>query len=140
MIFSKSYAGVTAADLKDPTFKKPSRTGSWDRVIVYDPESGDLSRHRKSTVDEDHAYQKFEIPRGRRELSLFVDSETETRLKTDAEEQIGNYLFYAKLRFDKLGPVNHLLEIFGVLSLRNLYVSGLCRTEESKDEEQKHRF
>jgi len=43
---------VPTSDLKEPPIKKVSRTGSWDWVMVYDTESGDVSRHRKCDVEK----------------------------------------------------------------------------------------
>lgn len=38
---------------KDPEIKKVSRTGSWDRALVYDPESGNLDIRKKRDVQRD---------------------------------------------------------------------------------------
>jgi hypothetical protein len=38
---------------RDLEIKKISRTGSWDRVLVYDPESGNVDIRKKRDVQRD---------------------------------------------------------------------------------------
>jgi len=72
----------------------------------------------------DDSYQKLKLPKGKKTVSLFVDQETETKLKTDEDKQDSNYVFLAKLSLDRLGLINRALSILGVLSLKTLYVSA----------------
>ncbi|PVI05711.1 hypothetical protein DM02DRAFT_668072 [Periconia macrospinosa] len=114
---------ATASDIKERSIKKVARTGSWGRVMVYHTESGDLERHKKSSVEKDDSYRKLKLS-GRKYISFFVDQETETKLKTDKDELDGNYVFFSKVGLRSLGPLNKILSMLGVLSLKSLYVAS----------------
>ena len=53
---------------RQPTIKRVTRTGSWDRAIVYDPESGKVDIRKKQDIEKDRKQGKFhifEIPYGK---------------------------------------------------------------------------
>ncbi|KAH4800474.1 hypothetical protein HBH69_198040 [Parastagonospora nodorum] len=102
--------------------KKLQKTRSWDRVIVYNADSGDVRIRRKGDVDrEPNDYKELKLPKGKNQVSLFVDQETETNFKTEEESRGSDDMFLATLSLDNLGVVNRAFFVFGFLS--TLYVS-----------------
>ncbi|RYN36894.1 hypothetical protein AA0112_g4532 [Alternaria arborescens] len=102
--------------------RKLQKTRSWDRVIVYDADSGDVDIRRKGEVDKENTgYTKLSLPKGKKEVSLFVDQETETNFKTEEDRRNSDDVFLATLSLDHLGLVNRAFFMFGFLS--TLYIS-----------------
>jgi hypothetical protein len=61
------------------------------------------------------------LPKGKKEVSLFVDQETETNFKTEEDRRNSDDVFLATLSLDHLGLVNRAFFMFGFLS--TLYIS-----------------
>jgi len=119
--------------------KKVTRTGSWgERVIVFDRDSGNVDVRRKSDVENGPALQiyicktkltlrtgrlvvqKFELPKRRRNISLFVKKNDDAKI-TIEENRSADDRFFASLSFDHLGLINRVLFLLG--SLSTLYIS-----------------
>ena len=122
--------------------KKPPRTASWDRAVVFDPRDNSVDIRKKLDVDQDVIsgicqvailplsstdvcatgikYQKLALPKRRKDISLFVEQDKRMKLKT-GEQRASNDVFLARLNLDQLGLTNRALLLFGFLS--TLYVS-----------------
>jgi hypothetical protein len=61
------------------------------------------------------------LPKGKKEVSLFVDQTTETNFKTEEDSRDNDDVFLATLSLDHLGLVNRAFLMFGFLS--TLYIS-----------------
>ena len=121
--------------------KKVSKTKSWDRAVIFDPRNNSVDIRKKRDVAKDgingrheankyqigglietghHRYQELRLPKGRKNVSLFVEQDDKMKLKID-EERHSNDVFLAKLNLDHLGLRNWALFSLGYLS--TLYVS-----------------
>lgn len=40
---------------REPTIKRVKRSGSWDRAVVYDPESGKVDIRKKQDIEKDRS-------------------------------------------------------------------------------------
>lgn len=65
---------------------------------------------------------ELKLPKRKKEVSLFVDQETETNLKTEGADRRGNDVFLARLSLDRLGLLDRTFFVLGLLS--TLYVSA----------------
>ncbi|KAF2471781.1 uncharacterized protein BDR25DRAFT_313674 [Lindgomyces ingoldianus] len=81
--------------LKHQRLEKSRKTRSWDRVVVYDPESGNVNICKERDLRGDKQHAQLEIPKGRKEVCLFVD-EAE-KLKTVTERPESKDIFLARL-------------------------------------------
>ncbi|KAF2688274.1 hypothetical protein K458DRAFT_427903 [Lentithecium fluviatile CBS 122367] len=96
---------------------------SWDRVVVYDTETGNVDIRKKQEVDKNKSgYEELKLPKGKKQISLFVDSDKENRVKTGDETRQDKDIFLARLNLDNLGFTNRTLFRFGKLS--TLYVAA----------------
>ncbi|KAF2866967.1 hypothetical protein BDV95DRAFT_469719, partial [Massariosphaeria phaeospora] len=95
---------------------------SWDRAVVYDAESGKVSIRKRKDVNRDKYDYELKLPRRKKEVSLFVDQETETNLKTEGADRQKNDVFLARLSLDHLSLMDRTFFILGLLS--TLYVSA----------------
>ncbi|KAH3992115.1 hypothetical protein HBI24_223120 [Parastagonospora nodorum] len=112
----------TTSPAKHQHPKKLQKTRSWDRVIVYNADSGDVRIRRKGDVDrERNDYKELKLPKGKNQVSLFVDQETETNFKTEEESRGSDDVFLATLSLDNLGVVNRAFFVFGFLSTLYVY-------------------
>ena len=68
-------------------------------------------------------YQKVKLPARRRQVTLFVDEETETKLTTRSTRSDGqSNILLAQLYLDRLGPYGQIFRFLGMLS--TLYVKN----------------
>ncbi|KAF1851253.1 uncharacterized protein K460DRAFT_273478 [Cucurbitaria berberidis CBS 394.84] len=118
-------------DSEEVPSKGIPRTGSWDRVVVFDPENGqvDVRARREVQKDVDNGkYRKLKIPKRRKSMSLFVGKNDSTSLKIE-ENRNADDRFLARLSLDHLGFMNRA--IFWLGNLTTLYVSVASRTASS---------
>ncbi|MCJ1270843.1 hypothetical protein MMC22_010740 [Lobaria immixta] len=93
------------------------------RVIVYDCEENTVEV--KSEEDVLHKdYERLHVPSRTNEVTIFLDSETETKPTIEAADQKGHgNVMVATIRLNKLGFSNSALRFLGQLS--TLYVKNL---------------
>jgi len=97
-----------------------------DRVIVYDCGKMRLQVRSRKEVDQDPNkgdYTEIRLPRRERELTIFVDQETESKVTTEQTTGGQSNVMLAKLYLDRLGIWNQILRCSGKLS--TLYVSNI---------------
>jgi len=121
-----AHSSLEAARLPKTRHAKSPRSSNkacnLHRVVYYDADDGTILIRQKKKVDkEDKKLKRFPLKRGKKEVSLWVDSETETTLKDDKEKQDSD-IFLAMLRLDNLGIMDKLYSELGLLSW--LYVSA----------------
>lgn len=98
------------------------KSSNWHRVVVYDADTDILLTRKKKKVDkEERKLKRIPLDRKKKEVSLWVDSETGTTLKGDKEKTKSD-VFLVGLKLDHLGIVDKVLKEFGLLSW--LYVSA----------------
>jgi hypothetical protein len=123
--------------------KRPSRTGSWDRAVVFDPKRNEVRIQRKSEIrddpesgrqigytrslvattlifDLDQKYCELKLPKRKKNVTLVVEEDDGMKLRID-EERKSNTVFLARLNLDHLGIGNRALFLLGKIS--TLYVT-----------------
>lgn len=134
----------------EPTIKRPSRTGSWDRAVVYDLESGKVDIRKKQDIEKDrttgkdprtrkgatkvpfrltifigvNTYQPIQLTKRKNSISLYIGQSNGDKLRTDARSDDDKFL--ARLSLDHMGFMNRLLLALGFIT--TLYVSPSART------------
>ncbi|KAF3040508.1 hypothetical protein E8E12_007247 [Didymella heteroderae] len=115
---------------RSPTFSSSTRdselkTKSRKRVVVYDPQSGnvDIRPERKVLETEstgNRSYQPLQFPKHNKSVSLYIEHHDDTKLKTEADASESDR-FLARLTLDHLSPMNRARLWFGLIS--TLYVA-----------------
>ncbi|KAL5377183.1 hypothetical protein DPSP01_009995 [Paraphaeosphaeria sporulosa] len=104
---------------REPIIKRPSRTGSWDRAIVYDLESGKVDIRKKQDIEKDRTtgvneYQPIQLTKRKNSISLYIGQSNGDKLRTDARSE--NDKFLARLSLDHMGFMNRLLLALGFIT------------------------
>ena len=74
-----------------------------------------------TTPDSEDIYQKVKLPARSKQITLFVDEETESRITTQSTGNDGqNNVLLARLHLDRLGLYGQIFRFLGLLS--TLYV------------------
>ena len=67
--------------------------------------------------------QRLDLPPGQSEVTIFVDPETESKPTTANVDADGHSnVILARLFLDRLGILNHLFRLFGLLSTSYIYI------------------
>ena len=124
------------------------RTGSWNRVVVFDPQNGSVDVRKQRDVQKDlergkcclrtrqrigidpvqgSKYQRLELPKRSQNVPIFVEKNDDTKIATKQEK---DNRFLATLSLDRLGAMNRVLWLAG--SLSTLYVSVTSRNAVSQ--------
>ncbi|KAF3048519.1 hypothetical protein E8E11_005814 [Didymella keratinophila] len=98
------------------------KSNSWERVVVFDPESGNVDIRRKKKANAHRGNQPYPSLdlNGRKSISIYVEQNDETKLKT-AETRTDSDRFLARLTLDHLSLINQARFAFGFIS--TLYVA-----------------
>lgn len=105
--------------LKHQLLKERGRSNS--PVVVYDCDQKTVQVRSKKDVESEENYQKVKLPARSKQVSLFVDGETESQLTTRSTGRDGqSNVLLAQLYLDRLGPYGQIFRFLGMLS--TLYV------------------
>ncbi|KAF6226435.1 hypothetical protein HO133_009301 [Letharia lupina] len=90
-------------------------------VVVYDCDQKTVQVRSKKNVESEDNYQKVKLPARSKQVTLFVDEETQSKLTTRSTGRDGqSNVLLAQLYLDRLGPYGQIFRFLGLLS--TLYV------------------
>ena len=91
------------------------------------------SRIDLSALESEDNYQKVKLPARSKQVTLFVDEETESKLTIQSTGRDGqSNILLAQLYLDRLGPSGQIFRFLGMLS--TLYVKNAGPTSETSSQ------
>ncbi|MCJ1228604.1 hypothetical protein MMC12_005265 [Toensbergia leucococca] len=125
---NKAVGATVAGEAESSRNKNRSRTPG--RVLVYDCDQRTLQVQNESLVQYLEDYKTVQLPPRKKEVTIFVDPETESKPTTARKAQDGHSnVMLAKIYLDRLGAWNQIRRIRGQLSI--LYVTNIIPWSET---------
>jgi len=120
---SRSFSPAEKNDpLVVPPIKRRLSPPLKNRCLVLDAEDKTVEIRNEKEVKNSEFFQKIPIPPGQKQVTVFVDPDTE-KVTTNNETNGQSNVMLAKLYLDKLSPMNKVLRTFRQLS--TLYITNL---------------